>query len=213
MKTRKGRILSVPYPQELNDIPQIVARKREGGEFAAMIIDAFDVMHEECDRRPLVMGIALHPYIVGWPHRFKHLARALEHIVGKAGDRVWLTTAGEIAAHAAALPSGHGAVMRVRILPLAEAAAHFPPRGALIGLDLGTKTIGVAVERSRPQAGDRRRRRSRARISPPTPSALLALAAERAASRLRARPADQHGRHRKARARNRRAPSPAISPN
>jgi len=31
------------------------------------------------------------------------------------------------------------------ILPLAEAAAHFPARGALIGLDLGTKTIGVAA--------------------------------------------------------------------
>ena len=31
------------------------------------------------------------------------------------------------------------------ILPLVEAAAHFPSRGALIGLDLGTKTIGVAV--------------------------------------------------------------------
>jgi putative Holliday junction resolvase len=31
------------------------------------------------------------------------------------------------------------------ILPLSEAAAHFPPRGSLIGLDLGTKTIGVAV--------------------------------------------------------------------
>ena len=31
------------------------------------------------------------------------------------------------------------------ILPLVEAAAHFPERGALIGLDLGTKTIGVAV--------------------------------------------------------------------
>jgi len=31
------------------------------------------------------------------------------------------------------------------ILPLVEAAAHLPPRGALIGLDLGTKTIGVAV--------------------------------------------------------------------
>jgi putative Holliday junction resolvase len=31
------------------------------------------------------------------------------------------------------------------ILPLIEAAAHWPPRGALIGLDLGTKTIGVAV--------------------------------------------------------------------
>jgi putative Holliday junction resolvase len=31
------------------------------------------------------------------------------------------------------------------ILPLIEAAAHWPERGALIGLDLGTKTIGVAV--------------------------------------------------------------------
>jgi putative Holliday junction resolvase len=31
------------------------------------------------------------------------------------------------------------------LLPLAEAARHFAPRGALIGLDLGTKTIGVAV--------------------------------------------------------------------
>ena len=31
------------------------------------------------------------------------------------------------------------------ILPLAEAAAHLPVRGALIGLDLGSKTIGVAT--------------------------------------------------------------------
>jgi len=30
------------------------------------------------------------------------------------------------------------------ILPLVEAAAHLPGRGALLGLDLGAKTIGVA---------------------------------------------------------------------
>ncbi|MGL5168711.1 MAG: Holliday junction resolvase RuvX [Afipia sp.] len=35
--------------------------------------------------------------------------------------------------------------MPALILPLIEAAAHWPARGALIGLDLGTKTIGVAV--------------------------------------------------------------------
>ena len=35
--------------------------------------------------------------------------------------------------------------MPALILPLAEAAAHLPARGALIGLDLGTKTIGVAA--------------------------------------------------------------------
>ena len=31
------------------------------------------------------------------------------------------------------------------ILPLAEAALHLPVRGPLIGLDLGTKTIGVSA--------------------------------------------------------------------
>ena len=31
------------------------------------------------------------------------------------------------------------------ILPLTEAALHLPARGALIGLDLGTKTIGVSA--------------------------------------------------------------------
>ena len=35
--------------------------------------------------------------------------------------------------------------MPAPILPLIEAVAHWPPRGALVGLDLGTKTIGVAV--------------------------------------------------------------------
>jgi hypothetical protein len=106
MKTRKGRILAVPYPQELNDIPQIVGRKREGADFADMIIDAFEVMRNECETRPLVMGIALHPYLVGWPHRFRHLARALDHIARKADDKVWLTTAGAIAKHTVGLPEG-----------------------------------------------------------------------------------------------------------
>ena len=105
MKTRQGRILSIPYPQELNDIPQIVARKREGDEFARMIVDAFDIMQRECEQRPLVMGVALHPYIVGWPHRFKHLAAALGAIRDRAGDEVWFTTSGAIAAHAATLPN------------------------------------------------------------------------------------------------------------
>ena len=35
--------------------------------------------------------------------------------------------------------------MPALILPLIEAATHWPERGALVGLDLGTKTIGVAV--------------------------------------------------------------------
>jgi len=35
--------------------------------------------------------------------------------------------------------------MPAPILPLVDVAREWPPRGALLGLDLGTKTIGVAV--------------------------------------------------------------------
>ena len=103
LRTRGGRLLAVPYPQELNDIPQIVARRREGHEFADMIVDTFDVMLEESARWPLVMGIALHPYLMGYPHRLKHLERALRHVREHADGRVWITTASAVNAHFRAL--------------------------------------------------------------------------------------------------------------
>src|SRR5882672_10514882 len=71
--------------------------------------------------------------------------------------------------------------MPALILPLVEAAPHLPARGALIGLDLGTKTIGVAT--SDP---DRRLATTVETIARKTFSAdaarILALAAERRAA-------------------------------
>src|SRR5438046_6819499 len=43
------------------------------------------------------------------------------------------------------MPATMPATMPAPILPLADIAPLLPPRGALIGLDLGTKTIGVAA--------------------------------------------------------------------
>jgi peptidoglycan/xylan/chitin deacetylase (PgdA/CDA1 family) len=99
------RILAVPYPQEVNDIPAIVARRMGGAEFADLIVDQFDEMLELGRDRPLVMGVALHAYLVGQPHRLRHLKRALRHI-GRQRERLWLTTPGAIARHCAALPAG-----------------------------------------------------------------------------------------------------------
>jgi allantoinase len=99
MKTRAGRILSVPYPQEINDIPAIAVRRAGAAEFADMIIDNFDEMLEQSADQPLVMGIALHPYIMGQPFRLRHLRRALGHIADRADEQVWLTTAGAISDH------------------------------------------------------------------------------------------------------------------
>ncbi len=106
LRTRGGgRILSVPYSQELNDIPAIVARQTSGADFADMIVDAFDEMLEQSQDAPLVMSVALHAYIVGQPHRLRPLRRALRHIARRS-DKIWITTAGAIADHAYALPPG-----------------------------------------------------------------------------------------------------------
>ncbi|WP_341893310.1 polysaccharide deacetylase family protein [Variovorax sp. YR752] len=101
MRTRSGGTLwSVPYPQELNDIPMIVARQMDGKDFAQMIVDQFDEMLEQTQRGDdapaLVMGLALHPYLVGQPYRLRHLRRALKHIVGRPDSEVWVTTPGAI---------------------------------------------------------------------------------------------------------------------
>ena len=106
MRCRGGkRILAVPYPQEVNDIPAIVARKMNADAFADMIVDQFDEMVGLADARPLVMGVALHAYIVGQPHRLRHLKRALRHIANRR-EKVWTTTPGAIARHCIALPTG-----------------------------------------------------------------------------------------------------------
>lgn len=95
MQTRAGRLLSIPYPQEVNDIPSIVARKDSAEQFADMIIDNFDEMLGQSATQPLVMGIALHPYLVGQPYRLRQLRRALTHICAHRDD-IWLTRSGEI---------------------------------------------------------------------------------------------------------------------
>ena len=107
MRTRDGRgIWTIPYPQELNDIPMIVARQMDAKDFAQMIIDNFDEMRVQATSQPLVMGIALHPYLMGQPYRLRHLRRALTHIAQArdAGD-IWVTTPGAIYQHVDTLAS------------------------------------------------------------------------------------------------------------
>jgi peptidoglycan/xylan/chitin deacetylase (PgdA/CDA1 family) len=102
LKTRGGRLLAVPYPQELNDSSTVIGRQVDASAFADMIVDQFDEMLEQSATGPLVMGLALHAYVMGQPFRLRHLRRALAHVAAKR-DEVWLTHAGSIAQHFAAL--------------------------------------------------------------------------------------------------------------
>jgi allantoinase len=108
-KTRTGRILAVPYPQEINDIPAVAVRRASASEFADMIVDQFEEMLQQTQQQPLVFGIALHPYIVGQPFRLRHLRKALNYITQQAEqspDLIWLTHPGAIAQYMTALPEG-----------------------------------------------------------------------------------------------------------
>jgi len=105
IRTRKGRILAMPYPIEVNDTRGIVWYRYTADEFADMIVDQFDEMLAQSARQPLVCPISLHPFVIGRPYRIRRLRRALQHILGH-GERVWLTRPRDICAHVESLPAG-----------------------------------------------------------------------------------------------------------
>ena len=97
LRTTEGPLLSVPYPQELNDANAVVLRRAPADEFADMIVDQFDELVQHGGPQPVVLGIALHAHVSGAPFRLRHLRRALQHIVSRRDD-AWLTDTDAIAA-------------------------------------------------------------------------------------------------------------------
>jgi len=91
---RKGKLISIPYSMDINDA-MIYRQPFEAAEFARMIVDQFDTLYREGATQPRVMCIALHPYMMGAPHRVKHLDRALAYI--RSHSDAWITTGEEIA--------------------------------------------------------------------------------------------------------------------
>jgi peptidoglycan/xylan/chitin deacetylase (PgdA/CDA1 family) len=107
MSTRAGKLLSVPYPIEINDSPTMLSRMQSATDFGQMIVDQFEAMLEFSERNPLVCGVSLHTFIVGQPFRFVQLRRALQHITThRLREKVWFTRPGEIASYARGLPEG-----------------------------------------------------------------------------------------------------------
>lgn len=105
MNTRCGRILSVPYPLEMSDGTAIARNAHNAHEFADMIVDHFEEMLGQAEKRPLVCGIALHPFVIGQPFRLRLLRQALKHCIAHARrEQVWYTVPGKIADCCYALP-------------------------------------------------------------------------------------------------------------
>jgi allantoinase len=95
MRVKSGRMLSMPYSAEINDIPALLGLHQSPEMFGQMIRDQFDVLYEDGAKTGRVMSICLHPFLIGHPHRSKYLDQALKHITSR--QEVWLATGSEIA--------------------------------------------------------------------------------------------------------------------
>lgn len=114
-----GRLVSVPYSTELNDVCVFLGHV-EADDFVAMAKAQFDVLWREAGESGSgrVMCLAIHPYLMGMPHRARYLDEIFEHVLSH--EDVWPATAGEIArwfidhhydeftAHAAGFADGGG---------------------------------------------------------------------------------------------------------
>ena len=105
LKTRQGRILSIPYPRPTNDLPMLHRYHVPPREYAEVLIDQFDEMLRQSRDQPLVYGLSLHTFLAGHAFRIKHLRRALQHIRSHA-DQIWLAHTGQIADHVIGLAPG-----------------------------------------------------------------------------------------------------------
>lgn len=90
LKTRHGELLTMPYSVELNDIPVQMIQHHKATELEARTLATADrLLREAAMAGPLggakIMSFAIHPYIMGVPHRIDTLERLLDALIARDG--------------------------------------------------------------------------------------------------------------------------------
>ena len=94
LDTPSGSILTMPYSMDVNDGWNF-RLNIDADEFVRSVIDQFDRLYEEGAQTGRMMSLALHPYVMGQPHRIAHLERLLSYMLSRPG--VWQASGIEIA--------------------------------------------------------------------------------------------------------------------
>ncbi|OWT69160.1 polysaccharide deacetylase [Achromobacter sp. HZ28] len=80
LRTQGGDMVAMPYSVELNDIPMMAVQHHSSDEFFKRVTDSFDRLYAEGGDQVRVMGIAVHPFLSGVPHRIKYFEQAFEYM-------------------------------------------------------------------------------------------------------------------------------------
>jgi len=103
-ETGNGALATMPLPQELEDRFVIGENLHAESEWADQCIDAADFLLAEA--RALgagrMLALNLHPWVIGHPHRIRHLERVLAHLAGIRAA-LWNANPSAIVDHAAVL--------------------------------------------------------------------------------------------------------------
>ena len=89
VETAHGRMVTIPYTFDMNDITIMALAHHEGRHFYERGVDQFERLYQEGERRAKIMTIPLHAYLSGQPHRFVHLERLYRYLHGRPGVLFW----------------------------------------------------------------------------------------------------------------------------
>jgi peptidoglycan/xylan/chitin deacetylase (PgdA/CDA1 family) len=90
LHTAHGGLLTMPYSVELNDIPIMMIQHHRAEELFDRTVAQFERLYAEAETQGAkVLGLAVHPYISGVPHRIGWFEKALAHMAGRDGTLFW----------------------------------------------------------------------------------------------------------------------------
>lgn len=105
-QTKRGPLWALPLTTEIEDRFVVMDNQHSEESWAEQVKDACDLLLAESrEQGGRLLTISLHPWVMGQPHRMKHLEAALAYVLAQPG--VWNAQPGEILeAFAAQQPVG-----------------------------------------------------------------------------------------------------------
>jgi peptidoglycan/xylan/chitin deacetylase (PgdA/CDA1 family) len=90
MQTKYGPLIAMPYSLEINDSVLHAAHQYPSDELLRRLTNSLETFETELASNPRVLTIALHPHLIGVPHRIKFLRKMLDQL-RKRHDTIFMT--------------------------------------------------------------------------------------------------------------------------
>ena len=93
--TQRGDLWAMPLSTELEDRFVVMDNQHSEESWCQQVTDACDFLSAEAQTQGgRILALSIHPWVLGQPHRIKHLEAALARITARSD--VWCASAGEI---------------------------------------------------------------------------------------------------------------------